>query len=444
MKYFYAILFILCIWTIGYTVPRTETLPFFLLYSLAFSLFLIIYRKVKDHHNFLFFIGVALVARFGLLFAWPGLSDDLYRFFWDGVIANQGISPYAWTPAELMARGDVVSTYLAEQIYPHLNSTEYYSVYPPLAQLFYRWATFFSPDNIYYSAIFMRLIILAAESGIIYVLLKLLPALRFPQKNALLYALNPLVILEFTGNLHAEVIMLFLFLYGFWWMIQGRWLLFSLLFAAGVLTKLTILLLLPLFIRRLGWKRFMMATMVIFTVTIAAYGSMGIFEFAGNYWSSVRLYFQSFEFNASFYYFFRWIGYKIFGYNLIHWIGPVLVLLSLFGYLFLYLLQYLNDKGLLIRALFIYTLFLFSSTTVHPWYLLFPITFCLFSPYRYPIVWSFLIIFSYLSYISTPYQEWIWVVFLEYLLLGVFMLVEFKILPMKRYFTVLENGQKNK
>ena len=280
----------------------------------------------------------------------------------------------------------------------------------------------------------MRIIILAAESGIIYLLLKLLPALKFPQKNALLYVLNPLVILEFTGNLHAEVIMLGFFLYGFWWLLKGRWVLFSLLFAAGILIKLTILLLMPLFIRRLGVRKFIISSIIIISICTVAYASMGVFDYPGHYVASVRLYFQSFEFNASFYYFFRWLGYQIFGYNLIYWIGPMLMIAGMMGYFFLYILQYLNDKGIMIRALFLFTILLFSSTTVHPWYLLLPLAFSLFSPYRYVVIWSFLIIVSDLSYSSTPYHEWIWIVFIEYLILGVVMLIEFKILPWNRYF----------
>jgi len=380
-----------------------------------------------------------LVARFGLLLAWPGLSDDLYRFFWDGVISNLGISPYAWTPAELMAKGDVVPSYLAETIYPHLNSVDYYSFYPPLSQLLYRCATFFTPDNLFLSVIFMRIFILAAESGIIYLLLKLLPALKFQQKNALLYALNPLIILEFTGNLHGEVIMLGFFLYAFWWVLKGRWILFSILFAAGILTKLTIVLLIPLFIRRLGVRTFLWSVLIMVVLCATTYLYMGLLNYPTHYLESMRLFVQSFEFNASFYYFFRWVGYQIFGYNLIYWIGPILMVAAGMGYAFVYILQYLNDKGLLIRALFIFTILLFSSTTVHPWYILLPICFALFSPYRYPIFWSWLIIFSYLSYISDPYQEWIWIVFLEYLILGVIMLIDFRIIPWRSYYTFFEN-----
>ena len=438
MKYFYAALFVFVIWTIGYTVPRTDIFPFLLLFSIAFSLYMFIFKFVDNHHDFLFFIGAGLLARAGLIMAWPGLSDDLYRFFWDGVISNQGISPYAMTPDELREQSHLITLYLAENIHPNLNSGSYYSIYPPLAQKFYQVATYFTPDNIYHSAIIMRIFIIAADAGIIYLLLKLLPALQFQQKNALLYALNPLLILEFTGNLHPEVIMLFFFLFAFWWMLKGKWFLFSLFFSAAVLSKLTVVLLLPLFIRRLGIRNFIFSTGIIAGICLIAYALLGIFTYPDHYLSSLRLYFQSFEFNASFYYFFRWIGYHLSGYNMIYWIGPALMAAASGGFLSIYILQYLNDKGILIRGLFLFTIFLFASTTVHPWYLLFPITLSLFSQYRYPIIWSFLIIFSYLSYTSIPYSEWIWVVFLEYMILGFFLLIDFRIIPYRSYFDFFE------
>jgi len=438
VKYFYALLFVLVIWTIGYTVPRTDILPFLLLFSIAFSLYLFIFKYVDSHHDFLFFIGTGLLARAGLILAWPGLSDDLYRFFWDGVISNQGISPYAMTPDEIFKQGHNIPAYLLEDIYPFLSSAEYYSVFPPLTQKFYQIATYFTADNIYHSAIIMRVFIIAAESGIIYLLLKLLPALQYQQKNALLYALNPLIILEFSGNLHPEVIMLFFFLFAFWWILKKKWFLFSLFFSAAILSKLTVLLLLPLFIRRLGWRHFVYSLLITATICLSAYSLLGIFTYPDNYLASLRLYFQSFEFNASFYYFFRWVGYHLTGHNMIYWIGPALMAVASAAFLFFYILQYLNDKGILIRGLFIFTIFLFASTTVYPWYILFPLTFCLFSQYRYPIPWSFLIIFSYLSYTSEPYSEWIWVVFWEYMILGVFLLIDFGILPYQRYFDFFE------
>lgn len=437
-----ATFFVLCTWTIGYFVPRSEIVLFLTLYTLLFVGYLHIYKQVDNHHNFVFYIGVGIVARAGLILVAPGLTDDLFRFFWDGSIAHLGYSPYAYTPQEMMDLG-LVGEYLSAEIYPFLNSREYYSIYPPLSQALFYLATWFFDSDIYLSSIMLRLLIVSADVAIIYLLMKLLPALQFNQKQALLYALNPLVILEFSANLHGEVVMLCLFLLSFWWLLKGRWITFSLLFALSILTKLTILLLFPLFIRRLGWGKFIYSGVIVIVVSVGSYVALDLHHYFWNYIESIRLFFQRFEFNASFYYFFRWIGYQWKGYNMIYWIGPVLSLLAMAGYFFIYVLQYLNNKGLLTRALFIYTIFLLASTTVHPWYIVFPIAFCLFSNYRYPIIWSYLIIFSYCSYTTEPYHEYMSLVLAEYLLLGLVILIEFQILPWPYYQRIFSDSLEN-
>ncbi|GAA5220794.1 DUF2029 domain-containing protein [Membranihabitans marinus] len=423
-------------------MPRTDIYAFLGLYTLGFIGYLWIHKRVASHHDFVFFIGVAIVARLGLIFVAPGLSDDLYRFFWDGTIAHLGFSPYEYTPSQMMD-GNMVGGFLSTDIYPYLNSQDYYSIYPPLSQLIFQISTYFTQDHLYHSSIVLRVFNITADIGVIYLLMKLLPAMNFNQKNVLLYALNPLVILEFSANLHGEVIMLFFFLFAFWWLLKGRWGYFSVLFALGILTKLTILLLFPLFLKRLGWKNFILSGLLIAAIVLAAYGGMGLFVYLDNYLASLQLFFQRFEFNASFYYFFRYLGYQWKGYNMIHYIGPLLSIAAMGGYFFMYVLQYINNKGLLVRALFIYTIFLFASTTVHPWYIVFPLVFSLFSKYRYPVVWSFFIVFSYISYVSDPYSEMMAVVVIEYLLLGLVLLIEFGFIPAKWYFNLYESTEKD-
>ena len=65
-------------------------------------------------------------------------------------------------------------------------------------------------------------------------------------------------------------------------------------------------------------------------------------------------------------------------------------------------------------AIFFYFLL---STTVHPWYVATPLLLCLFTKYRFPILWSGLVFLSYSAYRAEGYSENMWLVATEYILL---------------------------
>ncbi|MBQ0739970.1 mannosyltransferase, partial [Aquimarina celericrescens] len=58
----------------------------------------------------------------------------------------------------------------------------------------------------------------------------------------------------------------------------------------------------------------------------------------------------------------------------------------------------------------------FLSTTVHPWYIAVPLSLCIFTNYKFPVAWSFVIIFSYTAYMSLGFKENLWMVGIEYLI----------------------------
>ena len=45
-------------------------------------------------------LGIAAMIRIMLVFRPPELSNDIYRYIWDGLQTTQGINPYALAPAE--------------------------------------------------------------------------------------------------------------------------------------------------------------------------------------------------------------------------------------------------------------------------------------------------------------------------------------------------------
>jgi hypothetical protein len=61
---------------------------------------------------------------------------------------------------------------------------------------------------------------------------------------------------------------------------------------------------------------------------------------------------------------------------------------------------------------------------MHPWYLATPLIISIFTKYKFPIVWSLVIILSYQAYANTPWQENLWIVGLEYSIVYAFMIYE--------------------
>lgn len=421
-------IFIFLTGVISWYIPRASFGMLLTCYSLLFGVFVVLYIDANDRESIIFLGAVGMVARVIALLSFPNLSDDIYRFFWDGYLLLHGYNPFSELPSELISRGAELSTYVKSSVYPFLNSQGYYSVYPPVSHAVYALGVALFPQSVHGAGIVMGTVLMASEFGILYFLYKLLPRAGIHIKHMLLYALNPLVILEACGNLHFEGLMIFFFLGAYWFLYRKYYLLFSLFFALSIMTKLITLVLYPLFFNRLGFKKFFGLGVIISLCIAVSFIPFMDQELISNFSDSLDLYMRKFEFNASIYYLLRHIGFQLTGYNEIAQIGPLLALSFVLLCLGVYLLQVLNDKSILYRALIILTGYLFLSTTVHPWYLISLIALSAFTNFKYPMVWSLLIYISYHTYQSVPYRENLWLVAAQYLALAIFLLVDTGIL----------------
>ena len=143
--------------------------------------------------------------------------------------------------------------------------------------------------------------------------------------------------------------------------------------------------------------------------------------------NSVGLWFNNFEFNASFYYIFRKIGYLFRGWNEIAIIGKITPIITILFLGFLTFFRKNNTLKTLIPALlFGLSFYYFSTTTMHPWYLATLIILSIFTKYRFPIVWSFVIILSYQAYANIPWRENLWFVATEYFIVFGYLIFELK------------------
>ncbi len=68
--------------------------------------------------------------------------------------------------------------------------------------------------------------------------------------------------------------------------------------------------------------------------------------------------------------------------------------------------------------------YLLMSTTVHPWYITPLVALAVFTDYRFPIVWSILVIISYSGYSETGFTENIYLVITEYSFLVVTLILD--------------------
>ena len=273
--------------------------------------------------------------------------------------------------------------------------------------------------------LFFRLQIIFADIGIYYSGKKILKQLNLNEKNIFLYFLNPLIIIELTGNLHFEGVMICFLLFGIYFLMQRKLLLSTLFIAFSIGTKLLPLLLLPLLIQILGWKKSIPFYALIVGINILLFLPFLNDNLIANYSKTISLWFTNFEFNASFYYLVREIGYYFNGYNIIKTVGKVspIIMLIIIGF-FAFFKDNTTISKFFLSSLFVLTIYLFQSTTVHPWYVINLVVLCVFTKYRFPIYWSFSVLLSYFAYSNNNFKENLYFVFLEYLFVFLVLIFE--------------------
>ena len=415
---------------LAYATPRTDFRQLLLLYAVVFAGYLYVTnRRFNLWHG----IGAAIVFRLLFLLATPALSDDYFRFVWDGRLLAAGINPFLYLPQFFLSPDAPEVSGITEELYQQLNSPGYYSIYPPVSQAVFWLSVKLSPGSIWGSVVAMRVLLLLADVGSILLLLRLLRKMGLPERNVLLYALNPLVIIELVGNLHFEALMIFFLLLSLQQLFYQRLLISGAALGLAVGTKLLPLMFLPFLLRKLGIRRFLLLGGAVLITVAALFFPLVSGEVLQNIFRSVDLYFQKFEFNASIYYLLRWLGFRISGYNQIAVIGPLLSAVTLVTIIALASVKRLGSvrrlAGYMAAAL---TVYLFLATTVHPWYITTLVALTAMSQFRYAVVWSGLAMLTYATYRSSAYKEDLGLVTLEYSIVFLWVLVELHLYRQRR------------
>ncbi|MEM8558982.1 MAG: methyltransferase domain-containing protein [Bacteroidota bacterium] len=309
----------------------------------------------------------AIALRLVALPMGPVLSDDAYRYLWDGRLIVAGENPFAATPETLPAplRAQIDPT---GELYEEMNSRGYFSVYPPPSQALFAlagvpsWLSAIDAFRLY------KLLLTILECVALYV------AARFLSAGLVaLYAWHPLPIIEIAGQGHTEGVFVGFALIGLACLRQERVRLGALALTVAAWAKLVPLVALPFVLLKHGMRAFWMMVLV----TVLLWVPFAHPATAENIATSLRLYVQLFEFNAGPYLLVKETARWFTGADYSKVIGPTFSLVF-FGVIAAgFVAQWRTARAMRWPAptalLVVLGAFLLCTTTVHPWYLLMPL-----------------------------------------------------------------------
>lgn len=412
--------------TFAYHLDRTN---FIKLLTLFAALFFLCFKLVQfEKWNFKFLLGVGIIFRLIFLIAEPNLSQDFYRFIWDGELVSHFINPYLDVPNTLIEQSDLVIAN-AQELYYGMGSlsARHFSNYPPLNQLIFALASLLGAKSILGSIIVMRGTIILADIGIFYFGRKLLKNINQSPHLIFWYFLNPLVLIELTGNLHFEGVMLFFFVWALYLLSVHKWQWAAVVYACSISVKLVPLLFLPLFLKHFKFKKAVGFYVIIGLTSLLLFAPFYSSEFISNYSKTIGLWFSNFEFNAGLYNGIKQIAIQFDAkpWELIKTYGKITPIVTILAVLLLTFLRKNQNLAVLITSmLWVLTLYYFMSATVHPWYVIFLVVLTAFTKYRYAFVWSAAIVLSYYAYSLADFKENLWLLAIEYITVFSFLIYE--------------------
>ena len=387
---------------------------FVLLFVLAFVCYAVatwrLLRTPAGTSRFWLVLGLAAVFRLIALASPPTLSDDLFRYVWEGRVVLAGRSPYAHPPDDpaLAALRDTA-------IWPRVNNKDIPSPYPPVAQVGGMLAAALTPNE----PLGMKLVSLAGDVLTIAALWLLLRRVGAPVDRVLIYAWHPLPALEFAHSAHndslmiAPLVLALALVAGPTGLVTNastsswrRWAA-ALLVGIAALAKVTPLLLLPLLPRRLGLLPVAAACMFIAAAWVP------LLLLGGGNAGSIVVYLGSWQDNDSVHAVLRELAGARF--------AKIVTLAALAaGVLAMAAHRALRDRSLWWQAYAALGLSIVLASTVHAWYLtwLLPLLAVELSaqrtaPFIAPwsglawLVFSGLVVLPYLTYDTHEWQLWI-------------------------------------
>ncbi len=157
-------------------------------------------------------IGVAFVLRLVALAGQPILSDDLYRYAWDGRVQVAGTDPYRYTPSSIR-----LSDLREDWLWPdaegcaglqrdpgctRINRPTVHTIYPPVAEAWFTAVYRLAGIDARHKA--WQVAGLVGDMALICLLPAVLRAWKRDERWTALYALSPVAVVEVVNNAHID------------------------------------------------------------------------------------------------------------------------------------------------------------------------------------------------------------------------------------------------
>lgn len=359
----------------AYTISTHIDIPLFLrIFFFIFVFYSIAcYCAMRSNQNsFLlvfFILAVALVVRFYFVSLNPQLSDDLYRYVWDGKVTVSGINPYTYAPDNPKLK------HLLDQGHARINHPHLKTIYPPFSQTAFAAISLFSSTIPAYKYVFVFF-----DIATITIIILLLRLRRLNPCLSLIYAWNPLVIIEFAYSGHLDIMGIFFLMLSILLFTTDRKVSGFAILACSFLSKYLSFLLLPFFVVKKEYRRLIWIFPLIIFLGYLPFASAGhgLFE-------SLKTYASQWEFNSALFFILSRIGVSMTSIRLL--LFSSLIIFSVYqGY---------KQNDLLYYTYLVIGCILIVSPTVHPWYVCWIIPFLCFFPHKAWILFSGLVVGSY-------------------------------------------------
>lgn len=137
---------------------------------------------------------VAAFLRLLFLFRQPELSDDIYRYLWDGLQTLSWHNPYSLAPTSVPLTSEALAS-----LFGKLNQPTFVTIYPPAAQF-----VFAAGACLGGGVLGLKVLLTVLDLCTCYLLIRLLAAMNLSPWRAVLYAWHPLAVLEVASAGHID------------------------------------------------------------------------------------------------------------------------------------------------------------------------------------------------------------------------------------------------